>query len=584
MKCSSRIKGLVAIVALAMAGSIAAFAPVAASADTQRFFSNWNVGGGPTGIANDRLGDVYVSSNIPAPFVYHYTAEGDFINSFAAGGTFLGGRDVTTDSSGNVYVVNSTDSLIKKFAPNGNLIAQWGSFGSGNGQFFAVDDLATGPGNQIYAADVGNGRIQRFSSDGAFLGSFSVPGSTVGLDVGSDGSIFVVDGTLDEVRAYNIAGTQTDTIGGSGSGAGDIGDAADVNIGDDGRIYVVDSGAGNIKAYAPDGTHETSFASPGSNDGELSGPNSLSADRAGNVWVTESSATRISLFARAPRVIGGSSRSLGTSYLGDDPETEMVYLQNDNYLLPQHVGSSGLATGTDFSISTANDECSNVILLPGHVCGVGVAFDPLSVGLKSDTLELDNGWREVALSGTGALTPTGPSGPTGETGSTGTTGSTGGTGPTGPIGPSGGTGATGSTGTSGPTGSSGSTGQTGPTGPQGPSGSKGQAQVSKLSSKTVRVAGATTNVAQVKCLNVACEVLNRKATVTIRGSAKILVPLVGPKSVAADKTAKFGIQLTAKLRNRLLKGKKSGQAIVYLSAGADGGNWTKRNMRIGLQR
>lgn len=553
------------------AGLLMVLSPAVASADTQRFYDNWNVGAGPVGIANDRFGDITISSNTPAPFVSRYTADGDFINSFAAGGTLLGGRDVTVDSAGNIYVVNTTDSLIKKFSPSGTLLTQWGAFGSGDGQFFAVSALATGPGNQIYAADIGNSRIQRFSSTGTFLGSFSVTGSAVGLDVGSDGTIFVSEGSSDEVRVYNGAGTQIDTIGESGSGVGDIGDVADIDVGNDGRIYVVDSGAGNTKVYAPDGTFETSFGSPGIGDGQLASPNALTADRAGNVWVTETSNARVSLFAFAPRVIGGSTRDFGGIYIGSPPADNLVYMQNDNYVLPMHVGAASLTTDIQFTIPPATAECENVILLPGHVCAVGVSFSPSSPGGYTDTLNLDGGWRKVALSGAGLEAPTGPTGETGSTGGTGSTGSTG------PIGPTGGTGSTGPSGPSGPSGG------TGPTGPQGPSDDNGSAKVSRISSKTIKVRGGRTNVVKVKCSKVKCDVFQRSAKATVRGTT-FKVQVYGPNKIGANKTATYAIKIPSKQRNRLLKGKKSGQAIVYLFAGAEGGNWTKRNMRIGLMR
>ncbi len=556
-------------------GLLMALAPAGASADVQRFYDNWAIGAGPVGIANDRFGDITISSNTPAPFVSRYTADGEFINSFAVGGTLLGGRDVTTDSAGNVYVVNTTDSLVKKYSPEGVAITQWGAFGAGDGQFFAVGAIATGPGNQIYVSDQGNGRIQRFSSTGAFLGKFSVGGAQTGLDVGSDGRIFVAEGSSDEIRIYDEFGIITGTIGESGSGAGDLNDVADVDVGDDGRIYVLDSGAGDIKVYAPDGTFENSIGTAGTGNGQLSNPTALTADRAGNVWATESGTGRVSLFAFAPRVIGGTSRNFGNVFIGNPPATQQVLMQNDNYVLPMYVGSASLDGGSDFSLPANALECSQVILLPGHVCSVGVEFDPATTGAKTDTLNLDGGWREVSLTGTGVEAPTGPTGGTGLTGPTGPTGSTGDTGPTGP---SGGTGPTGGDGPTGPTGG------TGPTGPRGPKGQDGSATISKITSKTVKVEAGRTFVAKIRCAKLKCDVFNRKATVTVRGGKKFNVKLTGPKAIAANKTAKYAIKLPAKQRKRLLKGKKSGQAIVYIFAGAEGGNWSKRNMRIGLKR
>ncbi len=156
-------------------------------------------------------------------------------------------------------------------------------------------------------------------------------------------------------------------------------------------------------------------------------------------------------------------------------------------------------------------------------------------------------------------------------------------GATGSTGSTGATGSTGSTGPSGPTGSTGPSGPTGPTGSTGPSGAKGEARIQKISSKTVRVPVGQVQVVQVTCTKSPCNILSRKGTVTVRGQ-RVSVPVSGPASIAAGKTARYSIRLPARFRNRLALGRKSGQAVVFLSAGIDGGNWTQRNMRMGLMR
>ncbi len=45
---------------------------------------------------------------------------------------------------------------------------RWGSFGLGAGQFRGVSDVAVGPDGDIFVADYGNHRIQRFTKNGTF--------------------------------------------------------------------------------------------------------------------------------------------------------------------------------------------------------------------------------------------------------------------------------------------------------------------------------------------------------------------------------------------------------------------------------
>ena len=82
---------------------------------------------------------------------------------------------VAVDSSGNVYITDSSDNLIQKFDSNGNHITKWGSFGSGNGQFYGPDGVAVDSAGNVYVADTANHRIQKFDSNGNFItkwGSF----------------------------------------------------------------------------------------------------------------------------------------------------------------------------------------------------------------------------------------------------------------------------------------------------------------------------------------------------------------------------------------------------------------------------
>jgi DNA-binding beta-propeller fold protein YncE len=49
------------------------------------------------------------------------------------------------------------------------LVISWGSQGSGAGQFLNPVGIAVGPTGEVYVADAGNNRIQKFNSNGAYL-------------------------------------------------------------------------------------------------------------------------------------------------------------------------------------------------------------------------------------------------------------------------------------------------------------------------------------------------------------------------------------------------------------------------------
>lgn len=477
--------------------------------------------------------------------------------------------DVAVDpGSGDVYlVVDSADMVLPLRANGSTLGTPWSVISGGS-----VDVAQDG---RVYVTGPGDDQVEVFLPAGnpTTVRSTVGPGGNAANEtpagiVVDRGVIWVSDSQQNEIRGFRVSdGTFVATIGNIGPEA--LTDVSQIDAGEAGRIHALDPGDDTVKIFETDGTWVETVPTG------FSDPIDVSADASGNFWVLDRSG-QVRVFALAPRVIGGLSRSFGSSFLGNPLADQMILMQNDNYLLPLPVGGSSLTQGTQFSIVPGRDECGNVILLPAHVCGVSVRFAPLAVGPHSDTLNLDGGWREVNLTGVGVEAPTGPTGSTGATGPTGAEG---------PTGASGATGSNGSTGPTGPTGASGPIGPVGPTGATGPSGDTGAApRIAKLGRDPARLrAGRRTDLATVRCRSGSCDILYREAIVRIRGSEH-RIRLLGPESVGRAKTARFGIRPGRGLVRQLRRGRKSGQVNVMLTAGGDPGGWAWRNMRIALMR
>jgi len=75
----------------------------------------------------------------------------------------------TADAAGNIYLVACNDNRIEKFDSNGNFLTQWGSNGTGNGQFGFPSGIAVDAAGNVYIADKLNCRIQKFDSNGNYL-------------------------------------------------------------------------------------------------------------------------------------------------------------------------------------------------------------------------------------------------------------------------------------------------------------------------------------------------------------------------------------------------------------------------------
>jgi hypothetical protein len=109
------------------------------------------------------------------------------------GSTFNQPSDVAWDRAGNIYIADGvgTTNRIAKFDKDGKFIGQWGSTGSEPGQFNGVKALAIDAQGNVYAADLGNKRIQVFDANGAFKSQFGNVGMPTALCITSGPTQFL---------------------------------------------------------------------------------------------------------------------------------------------------------------------------------------------------------------------------------------------------------------------------------------------------------------------------------------------------------------------------------------------------------
>jgi len=158
----------------------------------------------PTGIKVDNAGNVWIS-DFGNYRVQKFDSSGNFLFSFG-GSTVVGdakfrGADLDIDSVGNLYIVSWSFASVHKFDPNGNLLLRWGSAGAGDGQFNNdVGLFCDKTTDTVYIAEKNNYRVQKFDSSGNFLGKWGSQGTGDGqsnlpsdVAVDSFGDIYLAD-------------------------------------------------------------------------------------------------------------------------------------------------------------------------------------------------------------------------------------------------------------------------------------------------------------------------------------------------------------------------------------------------------
>lgn len=186
-------------------------------------------------------------------------------------------------------------------------VLEWGRKGKAEGEFDSPIAIAIDRKDQIHVTDFKNLRVQKFRTDGTFLGAFPVsapqPG---GLAVDHDGNVYVAHWNQHKIVVYSPAGAVLREWGKMGTGDGEFRLPGGLVIARDGSVYVPDQGNSRIQKFTPDGKFLMKWGELGPGPGQFgagrgpgsrfAGPQFLALDRDGNLYATEVASPRVQKF------------------------------------------------------------------------------------------------------------------------------------------------------------------------------------------------------------------------------------------------------------------------------------------------
>lgn len=230
---------------------------------------------------------------------------------------------VAVDPGGNVYVADTGNNRIQKFDSSGKFVTAWGAYGIANGQFSFPSGISLNPAGNVYVADSGNDRIQKFTANGEFLTAWGSTGSDpgqfsqpLGIAADSAGNIYVIEGNNARIQKFDSSGTFAGAWGSSGSDDGQFNAAYGITVDSIGNVYVADTGNSRIQKFDSGGTYLTSWGSDGSGNGQFFLPSGITIDATGNIYVSDTFNQRIQKFtAGGVFVTAWGSEGSGTGQL-----------------------------------------------------------------------------------------------------------------------------------------------------------------------------------------------------------------------------------------------------------------------------
>lgn len=154
----------------------------------------------PEGLAVDAAGNVWIA-DAGHKRLYMYNESGEQERSVGSIGE---PKDVAVDAAGHLWVTDWTGNKVRELSSTGSLLRQFGTSGTGNGQFTHPYGVTAARG-RVWIGDAGNNRVEEFDEEGHYLSHFGSVGSGagefswgqqvigMGLAVEPDGGVWVTD-------------------------------------------------------------------------------------------------------------------------------------------------------------------------------------------------------------------------------------------------------------------------------------------------------------------------------------------------------------------------------------------------------
>jgi len=229
-------------------------------------------------------------------------------------------RGIAVDSKGNIYVADSGNARIQKFDPDGKFLIEFGKDGPVENQLKEPYGVAVDNEGTIYIADRSLHRLIKFNSDGTFAHGYEGPDTGFygphDVAIGSNGQVYVVDGGRSRIARFQpSSGSYTLTIGGPGSGDGQFKDMTSFGVGDN-EIFQADLGNGRVEVFDLDGKFIRQWPVPAWEKTSDEDPDVAFDEQTKTVYVTSPKTNEVLAFDINGNPLPGLKASADEEFIG----------------------------------------------------------------------------------------------------------------------------------------------------------------------------------------------------------------------------------------------------------------------------
>jgi len=224
----------------------------------------------------------FTTGGWPAP-----TYQGQWGSYGSGNGQFNIAAGVAVAPNGNVYVADYNNNRVQYFTSTGGYLGKWGTYGTGAGLFKSTAGVAVASNGDVYVTDQYNNQVQRFNSSGTYITGWTVPTSPRGVAIGPNGYIYVSFPDMHEICYYTSGGGFVGSWGTYGSGNGQFNKPWGVAVASNGDVYVADSENNRVQYFTPAGSFLGKWGSYGTGGGQFNKPRGIGVGPDGDVYVAE---------------------------------------------------------------------------------------------------------------------------------------------------------------------------------------------------------------------------------------------------------------------------------------------------------